>query len=76
MTHLCGHCKHFDNDPLTLEDIFKGINILSSVHGSSRGDAGICFLHDLYILPSHSCPDFQEIGVVVWGTSPTKGIMG
>jgi hypothetical protein len=76
MSRLCGHCKHFDNDPLMLEDVFKGINILSSVHGSSRGDAGICFLHDLYLLPSHTCPDFQEIDVVVRGTSQARGTMG
>lgn len=43
-----------------LEEIFKGINILSSVHGSCRGDAGICALHDRYLLPTHSCPDFEE----------------
>ena len=43
-----------------LEDTFKGINILSSVHGCSRGDAGICALHNLYLLPSHGCPDFQQ----------------
>ncbi|MDY6954030.1 MAG: hypothetical protein SWE60_21205 [Thermodesulfobacteriota bacterium] len=60
MSRLCGYCKHFNNDPLMLEEIFKGINILSSVHGSCRGDAGICALHDRYLLPTHSCPDFEE----------------
>ncbi|MEW6328161.1 MAG: hypothetical protein AB1487_11325 [Thermodesulfobacteriota bacterium] len=56
----CGNCRHFDNDPLMLEGVFKGINILSSVHGCSRGDAGICGLHNLYLLPVHSCPDFMR----------------
>ena len=42
-----------------LEETLKGINILSSVHGCSRGDAGICNLHKLYLLPSHGCSDFQ-----------------
>ena len=65
MSRLCRDCKHFDNDPLTLEDIFKGINILSSVHGCSRGDAGLCLLHDLYLLPCHSCRDFEEMGAIV-----------
>lgn len=61
MTHsVCEHCKYFDNDPLMLEEVFKGINVLSSVHGCSRGDAGICSLHDLYLLPFHTCADFQE----------------
>jgi hypothetical protein len=54
----CGNCAHFDNNPITLEEAFKGINILSSVHGCSRGDAGICTVHDRYLLPMHSCPDF------------------
>ena len=56
----CGNCKYFDDDPLMLEEVFKGINILSSVHGCSRGDAGICTLNDLYLLPCHSCSDFIE----------------
>ena len=43
-----------------LESIFKGINILSSVHGSSRGDAGICELHDLFLIPSYICLDYKE----------------
>jgi hypothetical protein len=60
MNRICGYCKYFNNDPLVLEDTFKGINILSSVHGCSRGDAGICALYDLYLLPSHTCPDFQQ----------------
>jgi len=60
MIPKCGACEHFNNDPLLLERTFKGINILSSVHGSSRGDAGICDLHDLYLLPLHSCSDYKE----------------
>ena len=56
----CGDCEHFDNDPLMLEGVFKGINALSSVHGCSRGDAGICRYHNRYLLPVHSCPDFQQ----------------
>jgi hypothetical protein len=56
----CENCEHFANDPVTLEGAFKGINALSSVHGCSRGDAGICRRHDRYLLPIHSCPDFQR----------------
>ena len=61
----CGNCKYFDNDPLMLEEVFKGINILSSVHGCSRGDAGICSLYNLYLLPSHCCSDFHKKDVVI-----------
>jgi hypothetical protein len=60
MNRVCEICKYFNNDPVMLEKLLKGINILSSVHGSSRGDAGICSLHDLYLLPSHRCADFEE----------------
>jgi hypothetical protein len=55
----CGDCEHFDNTPRMLEETFKGINALSSVYGCSRGDAGICRFHSRYLLPIHSCPDFQ-----------------
>jgi hypothetical protein len=56
----CGDCEHFANDPATLEEAFQGINALSSVHGCSRGDAGICRYHNRYLLPLHSCPDFRR----------------
>jgi len=59
-SHCCGHCRHFNNTPEVLEDQFKGINILSSVHGSTRGDGGICTLHNRYLLPVHSCPEFKQ----------------
>ncbi len=56
----CGNCEHFDNNPQVLEETFMGINSLSSVYGCCRGDAGICSLHDLYLLPLHHCPDFHR----------------
>jgi hypothetical protein len=56
----CGACEHFDDDPLRLEANLPGVNSLSSVRGSSRGDAGICHFHNLYLLPVHSCPDFRH----------------
>ncbi len=56
----CGNCEHFNNDPAVLEEYFKGIGSLSSVRGCSRGDAGICSVHNRYLLPVHSCPDFMQ----------------
>jgi len=56
--HCCRNCEYFNNDPVMLEEFFKGINILSSVRGSSRGDGGICKFHNRYLLPVHSCSDF------------------
>ncbi|MDD5167698.1 MAG: hypothetical protein PHN75_02695 [Syntrophales bacterium] len=59
-SRCCRNCGHFNNDPAMLEDLFRGINALSSVRGSSRGDGGICKLHDRYLLPVHSCSDFAR----------------
>jgi hypothetical protein len=56
----CGNCEYFNNEPASLEELFKGINSLSSVRGSSRGDGGICKFHNRYLLPVHSCSDFVE----------------
>ena len=54
----CGNCRHFEDDPAVLEELFKGIGALSSTRGDSRGNAGVCKLKDRYLLPVHSCPDF------------------
>jgi hypothetical protein len=56
----CGNCEHFNNDPVMLEEYFKGIGIFSSVRGCSRGDAGICSIQSRYLLPVHSCSDFVQ----------------
>ncbi len=56
----CGRCEHFTDSPRVLEAAFPGINGLSSLYGCSRGDAGICLLHDRYLLPLHSCADFRK----------------
>ena len=61
MKPTCGDCAWFDNDPLRLERIFKGINILSSMYGSTRGDAGLCGRHERFLLPVYSCPDFKPV---------------
>ena len=42
----CGNCRHFEDDPAVLEELFKGIGAFSSTRGDSRGDAGICKLRD------------------------------
>jgi hypothetical protein len=56
----CGNCDSFNNEPGFLEEHFRGINALSSVRGSTRGDGGICKLHKRYLLPVHSCPEFRR----------------
>ena len=56
----CNDCKFFNNDPKILESLFPGILILSSFHSSSRGDAGICEYHDLFLLPGRICKQFKS----------------
>jgi hypothetical protein len=64
-TITCNDCKFFNNDPKILESLFPGILILSSFHSSSRGDAGICEYHDLFLLPGRICEQFKNKRVPV-----------
>jgi len=59
-TITCNDCKFFNNDPKILESLFPGILILSSFHSSSRGEAGICECHDLFLLPGRICEQFKS----------------
>ena len=60
MTITCNDCRFFNNDPKKIELLFPGILILSSFHSSSRGDAGICEYHDLFLLPGRICEQFKS----------------
>ncbi|MDL1957941.1 MAG: hypothetical protein LWX01_02560 [Deltaproteobacteria bacterium] len=62
-TIACNDCKFFNNDPKKLESLFPGILILSSCYSSSRGDAGICEYHDLFLLPGIICEQFKNKSV-------------
>ena len=62
-TITCNDCKFFNNDPKILESLFPGILILSSCYSSSRGDAGICEYHDLFLLPGRICEQFKSKSV-------------
>ena len=55
----CGSCRFFDNDPRGLEKAFPGLTILGSAYGSSRGDAGLCSLKDLFLSPEHRCTEHE-----------------
>jgi len=56
----CKDCKFFDYDPKSLELIFPGLKILGSAYSSARGDAGICNLYNLFLLPGKVCPQFEK----------------
>jgi len=55
----CGSCLHFRNDPAFLEAAFKGLTSMSSGYGSTRGEDGICLLHDRYLSARSSCAKYS-----------------
>ena len=56
----CAACIHFRNDAKFLEAAFAGLTSLSSAHGSTRADDGICLRHDRYLGARSSCLDFSS----------------
>ena len=54
----CSSCAHFRNDPAFLEQAFAGLTSLGSGYGSTRGNDGICLLHDRYLSARSSCAKF------------------
>ncbi|MCU0303271.1 MAG: hypothetical protein MUC56_04360 [Thermoanaerobaculales bacterium] len=59
----CGRCAHFVDDPRELERALPGLGILSSAWGSTRGDQGLCTVHDLFLQPVMSCPRFADAAI-------------
>jgi hypothetical protein len=55
----CSNCAYFRNDAEFIERTFPGLGSLSSAHGSTRGDDGICLRHDRYLSAHSSCEAFR-----------------
>ena len=55
----CGTCVHFIDDPADFESAFPGILILSSGQGDSRGNQGLCRVHERLLVPDASCERFE-----------------
>ena len=55
----CGACRHFDRGAASLEQRLPGLAALSSAHGASRADDGLCVLHDRMLRASASCGQFE-----------------
>ena len=55
----CGSCEHFIDDPADFERAFPGILILSSGQGDSRGNQGLCRVHERMLAPDASCERFE-----------------
>ena len=54
----CTACAHLMDDAAKLESVFPGLLILSSAQGDSRGDQGLCRLHDTLVVPTMTCESF------------------
>jgi hypothetical protein len=54
----CGTCTHFIDDPADFERALPGILILSSGQGDSRGNQGLCRVHERLLTPNTSCERF------------------
>ncbi|RLB52682.1 MAG: hypothetical protein DRI34_14380 [Deltaproteobacteria bacterium] len=55
----CAGCRYFLDDAEQLEREFPGILILSSAGGDTRGDQGLCRLHEKWVLPRFTCSRHQ-----------------
>ena len=56
----CINCAHFRNSPAYLEEVFKGMNTMSSGHASVRMDDGICLINDEYLSAADWCDKFEK----------------
>ena len=54
----CSTCSHFIDDPADFERAFPGILILSSGQGDSRGNQGLCRVHERLLAPNTTCERF------------------
>ena len=55
----CAGCAQLICDPVKFEDALPGILILSSGQGESRGDQGLCRIHQRLVTPEMTCGRFQ-----------------
>ena len=55
----CAGCAQLICDPVKFEDALPGILILSSGQGDSRGDQGLCQIHQRLVTPEMTCRHFQ-----------------
>jgi hypothetical protein len=56
----CFTCVHFHNSPKYMENVYPGLNTLSSGNASVRKDDGICSLHDLYLSAAAYCDQYSS----------------
>lgn len=69
---VCANCRQFRNDPAEMEAALPGLAALSSGHGSTRDDDGLCLRHDRFVTPTSTCPAFAR-GSVLSGSRRARG---
>jgi hypothetical protein len=55
----CAGCAYLIQDAAEFERALPGILILSSGQGESRGDQGLCRIHQQLVTPEMTCGRFQ-----------------
>jgi hypothetical protein len=58
---VCANCCEFVNDPRRIERELPGLGILSSAHGDTLGDQGLCSLHQQLVTPNLTCSAFRDL---------------
>jgi hypothetical protein len=59
---VCGNCRHFVDDAAAFERALPGILALSSGAGDTRGDQGLCLVHDRLLTPGLTCERYEGRG--------------
>jgi hypothetical protein len=56
----CERCAHLIGDAAAFEAALPGILILSSGQGESRGDQGLCRIHQRLVTREMTCDRFER----------------
>jgi hypothetical protein len=54
----CQKCDYFQNDPVLIEEAYRGLTAMSSGFASVRDRDGLCNYNQLYLSARDSCPHF------------------
>ena len=54
----CALCRHFVDDPASLEAATPGFRSFGSAYAAARADDGVCALHDRHVSADRCCPRF------------------
>jgi len=58
--HACKDCAWFQNDPLLVEETYRGLTAMSSGFASVRDKDGFCNHHQIYLSARDSCVNFEQ----------------